>query len=121
MLDPQDTGARWKEQYEGLSEFKVPGTAAICDVMADATVQLLAPLAMPPKRGRPSTKRKDNSFNMAKSKKRKKSKEDMAGSSKAGPSKSSKAAPAESKVISKATTKLNLKPKPKPKPKPKKK
>ena len=107
MLDPQDTGARWKEQYEGRSEFKVPGTAAICDVMADATVQLLAPLAMPPKRGRPSTKRKDNSFNMAKSKKRKKSKEDMAGSSKAGPSKSSKAAPAESK------------PKPKPKPKPK--
>jgi len=109
MLDPQDTGARWKEQYEGLSKFTVPGTAAICDVMADATVQLLAPLAMPPKRGRPSTKRKDNSFNMGRSKKRKKSKEDMAGSSKAGPSKSSKAAPAESK------------PKAKPKPKPKSK
>lgn len=63
LMDKLNTTAHWKQQYAGLSDFKVPSSALLCDVKPDDTVKLYAPLAMPGKRGRKGTKRKDNAYN----------------------------------------------------------
>ena len=63
LMDKLNTTAHWKQQYAGLSYFKVPSSALLCDVKPDDTVKLYAPLAMPGKRGRKGTKRKDNAYN----------------------------------------------------------
>lgn len=63
LVNKLDTTKHWKEQYENLSEFKVPSSALLCEVELDDAVKLLAPLAMPGKKGRRSTKRKDNAYN----------------------------------------------------------
>ena len=63
LMDKLNTTANWKQQYAGLSDFKVPSSALLCDVKPDDTVKLYAPLAMPGKRGRKGTKRKDNAYN----------------------------------------------------------
>ena len=65
LMDKLNTSAHWKQQYAGLSDFKVPSSALLCDVKPDDTVKLYAPLAMPGKRGRKGTKRKDNAYNQA--------------------------------------------------------
>ena len=65
LVNRLDTSAHWKRQYLGLSSFEVPSSALLCDVNLDDDVKLLAPLAMPAQKGRPSTKRKDNAYNQA--------------------------------------------------------
>jgi hypothetical protein len=56
LLQKEDTGEWWKEQYRGVPEFEVPGTAQIFEVTESDSV-LLAPTAVPAKKvGRPRTK-----------------------------------------------------------------
>ena len=65
LVNRLDTSEHWKRQYLGLSSFEVPSSALLCDVNLDDDVKLLAPLAVPARKGRPSTKRKDNAYNQA--------------------------------------------------------
>ena len=69
LLHPHDSASTWKDQYDNLTNFVVPGSAQLREMTPDS--ELLAPAVFPIKPGRPSNKRKKGITEGWKSSKRK--------------------------------------------------